>query len=117
MIERKIRIGNLFDFYGELLTDNQKEVIKLYILEDLTLGEISQQLEVSRQAVYDAIRRSEHLLSEYESKLGLIEKFQQHATELQEIKEELDEVEKSVDNEHTKEIIKDIALKIDELIY
>ncbi len=71
MIEKKIRIGNLYDFYGELLTHKQKSVIELFCIQDFTLAEISEELKISRQAAFDSIKRSEKTLENYENKLGL----------------------------------------------
>ena len=65
----------LYDFYGELLTDNQKEIYEQFILEDLSLGEIAKERGSSRQGVHDTIRRCEKTLEGYEEKLSLIQKF------------------------------------------
>ena len=70
------RINFLFDFYQSLLTDKQKAYMNLYYLEDLSLGEIAGEHSVSRQAVYDNVRRTEALLEDYEAKLNLFSKFQ-----------------------------------------
>lgn len=70
------RINFLFDFYQSLLTDKQREYMNLYYLEDLSLGEIAAEHSVSRQAVYDNVRRTEVLLEDYEAKLNLFTKFQ-----------------------------------------
>lgn len=64
----------LFDVYGALLTDKQQQALALTYNEDYSLGEIAALLGVSRQAVFDAIRRSETLLANYEAKLGLIKR-------------------------------------------
>lgn len=71
------RINFLFDFYQSLLTDKQRTYMKLYYLEDLSLGEIAGEYDVSRQAVYDNVRRTESMLEDYELKLNLFSKFQQ----------------------------------------
>ena len=71
------RINFLFDFYQSLLTDKQKAYMDLYYLEDLSLGEIAGEHSVSRQAVYDNVRRTEALLEDYEAKLNLFSKFQE----------------------------------------
>ncbi|GAA0612474.1 putative DNA-binding protein [Virgibacillus siamensis] len=76
MLEKTTRINYLFDFYQELLTPKQRNYMEMYYLEDYSLGEISELLEVSRQAVYDNIRRTETMLESYESKLKLYAKFQ-----------------------------------------
>lgn len=62
----------LFDVYGCLLTEKQQQTLALTYNEDLSLGEIASMLGISRQAVFDSIRRSEELLQSYDEKLGLI---------------------------------------------
>lgn len=68
----------LFDFYGELLTDRQKELYQLYHLDDLSLGEISEQLGISRQGVFDAIKRCDKQLHYFEDTLQLVHKFERN---------------------------------------
>lgn len=67
----------LYDFYGELLTDKQKEAFELYHLDDLSLSEITSQYDnnISRQSVLDNIKRTEKKLLHYEEKLSLVEKY------------------------------------------
>lgn len=65
----------LYDFYGVLLTDKQREYMELYYREDYSLGEIADLSNVSRQAIYDNIKRTEQLMEGYETKLGLYGKF------------------------------------------
>lgn len=64
----------LYDFYSELLTEKQREYMTLYYREDYSLGEIAQLNNVSRQAVYDNIRRTEQVIETYEEKLQLYKK-------------------------------------------
>ncbi|CQR47724.1 putative DNA-binding protein [Paraliobacillus sp. PM-2] len=75
MLEKTTRINFLFDFYQSLLTPKQRNYMEMYYLEDYSLGEISESFHVSRQAVYDNIRRTETMLEDYEKKLQLYEKF------------------------------------------
>ncbi|SHJ95868.1 YlxM family DNA-binding protein [Paramaledivibacter caminithermalis] len=75
MFEKKIKLGNLYAFYGSLLTEKQQEILRLYCIHDLSLGEISENLDISRQAVYDTLKRSKKILEDYEGKLGLLSKF------------------------------------------
>lgn len=75
MLEKTTRINYLFDFYQELLTAKQRNYMEMYYLEDYSLGEISESVQVSRQAVYDNIKRTEAMLEAYEEKLHLYEKF------------------------------------------
>ena len=65
----------LYDFYGELLTDHQKEVYEQFVLEDLSLGEIAREEGISRQGVHDLVKRCSQTLKGYEEKLHLVEKF------------------------------------------
>ncbi|MCU9612131.1 putative DNA-binding protein [Caldibacillus lycopersici] len=85
MLEKTTRMNYLFDFYQVLLTPKQQSYMSLYYLDDLSLGEIAEEYEVSRQAVYDNIKRTEIMLEEYEKKLHLFEKFQQRNRLLDEL--------------------------------
>lgn len=65
----------LYDFYGELLTERQKQIYEDVILNDLSLGEVAEQRGISRQGVHDLIKRCHKILDDYEEKLHLVEKF------------------------------------------
>ena len=65
----------LYDFFGELLTDKQREYFEYYFSDDLSLSEISELTGVSRQGVRDVLVRSERLLREYEAKTGVVARF------------------------------------------
>ena len=71
-LEQRVRLGRLFDAYGCLLTEKQQKCLELYFCDDLSLAEIADELEVSRQAIHDLIKRVEHTLERYESKLALL---------------------------------------------
>lgn len=77
MLEKTTRMNLLFDLYGDLLSDKQKLYMQLYYLDDLSLGEIAEEVEVSRQAVYDQIRRAEAQLETFEEKMQLLKKASQ----------------------------------------
>lgn len=81
----------LYDFYGELLSKQKKEYYEKYLLEDLSLGEIAEIAGISRQAVYDSIKKSDKSLEDYESKLHLVEKFLDMKTHLKIVIDKLDE--------------------------
>ena len=74
-IEEALYRTMLFDFYGELLTDKQKEYFDLHYNEDLSLAEIAQSEGISRQGVWDIIRRAEESMRRYEEKTGLVARF------------------------------------------
>jgi hypothetical protein len=65
----------LYDFYGVMLTERQREVFEDYYLNDLSLGEIAEQLAISRAAVHDNLRRSEKALKKIDAKLHLINRY------------------------------------------
>ncbi len=65
----------LYDFYGELLTEHQKEIYEDFILNDFSLGEIAQERGISRQGVHDMVKRCDKILNGYEEKLHLVERF------------------------------------------
>ena len=75
MAEDRVMQSLLLDFYGELLTDKQRECCELHFNEDLSLAEIAEVVGVSRQGVWDNIRRAEAALEEIEEKTGLIRRF------------------------------------------
>ena len=77
MLEKTTRINYFYDFYQSLLTQKQQSYMSLYYLDDYSLGEIADEYDVSRQAVYDNIKRTEAMLEEYEEKLLLFQKFQE----------------------------------------
>lgn len=91
MLEKTLRMNYLYDFYQSLLTSKQSKYMELYYLDDWSLGEIAEQYEVSRQAVYDNIRRTESMLEEYEEKLSLFSKFEERQKLLKKLKTAIEE--------------------------
>ena len=74
-MEPKVRQTYLYDFYGELLNAHQRRIFEAFVFDDLSLGEIAEEQDISRQAVHDLIRRATNKLEEYENKLHLMERF------------------------------------------
>ena len=75
MEDKAFRMTMLFDFYGDLLTDRQREFFDLYHNEDLSLAEIAENAGITRQGVRDVLVRAEATLNEFEEKTGLIQRF------------------------------------------
>ena len=82
-----VRMGLLYDFYGGLLTKKQQRVFGLYYLENLSLAEIAEEVGTTRQAVHDLLQRTEKLLSGWESKLGLVDRYLQELDAVEGIKQ------------------------------
>ncbi len=74
-IENIYELSLLYDFYGALLKEQKREIFEDYVLNDLSLGEIAEERDISRQGVHDSIKRCSRELFEYEEKLGLLQKF------------------------------------------
>ena len=85
-LEKSIYINELYDLYGSLLTKKQQEIIELYYCDDLSLSEISEQLEVSRNAIYDCLKKGIKQLENYEKELKLHKKEQELDKFFKEIK-------------------------------
>ena len=85
MLDKLEQIILLKDFYGPLLTARQQEVINLYYEQDWSLSEIARQYNITRQAVYDLVKRSERLLQEYEQRLHLVKRFQDTQAQIEEV--------------------------------
>ena len=75
MKEKSVQMTILFDFYGDILTDKQRELFDLYYNEDLSLAEISEHMGITRQGVRDGVIRAEEILRNFEDKLGLAAKY------------------------------------------
>lgn len=118
MYEKIVQIALLFDFYGQLLTEKQIEMIDMYYSNDLSLSEISEQLGISRQGVYDTLKRAEKTLFEYEEKLGLVNRFLLQKEGLTGINQQLDKILESRDEDIDliKEKIAEIKMTIEKLI-
>ncbi len=75
-MEKKLRLGDLYDHYGKLLTQKQQEILDQYCMDDLSLAEISENLAISRQAVFDTVRKAEKQFEELEGNLNLLARHQ-----------------------------------------
>lgn len=93
-MEQIVKQGLLYDFYGELLTEHQKSVYEALVYENLTVSEIASIYGISRQGASDLIKRINKLLTEYESKLKLVERFETIRTKIMNF-EHLSDAEKA----------------------
>lgn len=75
-MEKIVEQGLLYDFYGELLTKHQRQIYEGIVYDNLSLGEIAQEMDISRQAVHDIVKRCDKILQGYEDKLRLVSRFE-----------------------------------------
>ena len=100
-MEKFVEQSLLYDFYGELLTEHQKQVFEDVVLNDYSLSEVAADLNISRQGVHDMIKRCNKILAGYESKLHLVEKFLH-------IREKVNEIHDLTEDAKVKELVHDI---------
>ena len=111
-MEKFVERTLLYDFYGELLTKRQQQIYESVVLEDYSLSEVAEELNISRQGVHDMIRRCDKALKGYEEKLHLVEKFVSIREKVKQIDELLDGYEK----ENAEKLVADIRKISDEII-
>ena len=115
MKNQAYRMAMLFDFYGDLLTDRQKEFYDLYYNEDLSLAEIAENYGISRQGVRDVIVRAEAAMTEIEDKTHLIRRFYQSQKELDAIDQAADRLlQAAASGSYDGNLLEEIALSIKE---
>ncbi len=110
MLEKFLHMSALFDFYGPLLTDKQNRCLQMHLLEDFSLSEISAELGISRQAVYDMLKRSEQIMQQYEDKLGLAARSIQEKKELYAILNDLMKIKQDLHDDRLNGIIERISV-------
>ncbi len=82
-VEDVLEVTVLLDFYGQLLTERQYEIMDLHYNSDLSLGEIAEDRGISRQGVHDSIRKAKQSLAGYEKRLGLVERFREQEKDIE----------------------------------
>ena len=109
--ERIVEQTLLYDFYGELLTEHQKLVYENIVFNDLSYSEVAKEQGISRQGVYDLVKRCDKVLEEYEAKLHLIDKFLNTKQRVERIND-LVQAYRETKEEQIIEQIQDIATEI-----
>ena len=108
-MEKILEQSLLYDFYGEMLTPYQKMIYEEFVLNDLSLGEIAAQLNISRQGVFEIIKRCDRKLAGYEEKLHLIEKFNHARKRVEEISRCAEDIR---ENSHHQDRIEECVARI-----
>ena len=115
MEDSTLRMALLFDFFGELLTDKQREYFDLYFNEDLSLSEIAENAGISRQGVRAFIVKAESALNEYEEKTGVVRRFTAMQRELEDLSEKAERLCGALPEGTERRLAEEIAAGIDEL--
>ena len=113
-LEERVYLSMLYDFYGALLKENNRRLFEAYIQEDYSISEIAEEMEISRQAVHDAVKRITKQLEGYEEKLGLLERFEQQRSEMRRLHECLQEMNISETDPRGQEIFLILSKIIEE---
>lgn len=92
-VEERLELSLLYDFYGALLKENQQRMFEASILEDYNFSEIAQDEGITRQGVYDTIKRATKQLEMYEKKLGLVARFREQKKKVEELRDKLGNME------------------------
>jgi len=109
-MSKDLRVSILLDFYGDILTQTQRETVDAYYNQDMSLAEIAEDRAISRQGVRDTIKRAEQLLIGMEDRLGLARRFQDVQKALEAICDcALDIQELNAQNGNIQEIDRDAA--------
>lgn len=111
-MEKNVKVSILCQIYGKLLTEKQYEVLNDYYNNDLSLSEIAENNNITRQAVRDVIKKGEIKLFEYEEKLAIMEKTLKTEKQIQNILSELSEIETNYTNEQISKILENIRKEL-----
>ncbi len=86
-MEKIVEQGILYDFYGELLTEHQRQIYEDAVFNDMSLSELADAYGISRQGIHDLLKRCDKMLLSYESKLHLVERFESIKEKIRQINE------------------------------
>ena len=98
MFEKNLNISLLLDFYGDILTERQSEMLDMYYNEDFSLAEIAEKFEISRQGVRSVLKKGETILIDMEEKLHLASRFSKVLKKSAEIANELENINQNINN-------------------
>lgn len=115
MADKTLEMALLFDFFGDLLTEKQREYFDLYYNNDLSLSEIAEISGISRQGVRDMLVRSENSLREYEEKTGVIARFTEIQKKLLTLKALADKLYDISSDNTAKSLAAELSAGLDEL--
>lgn len=115
-MEKKVEISRLWQIYGNLLTEKQYEYIDYYYNNDLSLSEIAENNNITRQAVRDIIKKGERKLFEYEEKLLFMKKTINQEQKIQQVLWNLTKIQKDSSDKQISSILEDIKKELNCLV-
>lgn len=115
MSNKTIEMTLLFDFFGDLLTEKQRDYFDLYYNDDLSLSEIAEQNGISRQGVRDLIVRAENTLRSFEEKTGVVERFSNMSKLIDELECDASNILNLTNNEQIQALANDMINKLQDL--
>ncbi|MBR3134581.1 MAG: putative DNA-binding protein [Clostridia bacterium] len=111
-MEKHIKVSYLWQIYGKLLTEKQYNVLDEYYNQDLSLSEIADDSNISRQAVRDLIKKGEEKLFEYEEVLKIMEKTQKNEKTLQLVFSQLSEIAEISSEKRVEKILREVQKEL-----
>ncbi|MCI8636626.1 MAG: putative DNA-binding protein [Clostridia bacterium] len=115
-MKQNVKISMLNQIYGGLLTKKQNEIIEDYYNNDLSLSEIAENNEITRQAIRDVLKKSEKKLFEYEETLSIMEKNIEQEKKIEKIIKQLEEIQKNSQNKEISKQLSNIQKELKKLI-
>lgn len=116
MMDELITISLLLDFYGQMITKRQFDILDLHYNSDYSFGEIADELQISRQGVYDNIKRGKASLFVMEEKLGLVSRFAKQKDKASDIMKLLEHIDITLMCNEDREILDKVKLEIRSLM-
>ncbi len=115
-MENNVKISILLEIYGNLLTDKQRALLENYYNQDLSLSEIAENEQITRQAVRDNLKKGENKLFEYEEKLGIMKKTKVQEEQIAKVLSELTKIESKMSDKQIAKVLEDVKHKLSVLV-
>ena len=115
-MEKNVKISMLWEIYGKLLTNKQYEIIDNYYNDDLSLSEIAENSEITRQAVRDILKKGEKKLFEYEEKLGIMRRMLNQEKRIEKALEELTKIQNDYSDKEIATVLENVKKELNCLV-
>ena len=115
-MENNVKISILLEIYGNLLTEKQRTLLENYYNNDLSLSEIAENEQITRQAVRDNLKKGENKLFEYEEKLGIMRKTNEQEEQIAKVLSELTKIESKMTDKQIAKVLEDVKQKLSVLV-